>query len=236
MSSKDATYEFSKLDVELSRAELYRAYWVEEKSVNELAEEFGISRTSLYRAFQALDIPRRGQNKADKIRREKLAEKRKYWDEEYIHREYVEKGKTVSEIADECDVSTTTIRKWIKRHGFDLPDRYYDIPEFCMSCESNSHTSYPHWHGCDGQMLTVHQLVAVAEGADPYKVYNNSAWNIDHKNRHKCDNSHHNLELISSAEHGLKEYERNISWSQSFDEDDLRFAIKFMLNPSAFEL
>jgi transposase len=42
-----------------------------------------------------------------------------YRDKEWLQEQYVEQRRTQSDIADECNVSKTTIHKWVKKHGFE---------------------------------------------------------------------------------------------------------------------
>jgi transposase len=46
-------------------------------------------------------------------------EHRKYRDEDWLQTQYVDLEKTAATIADECDVSRTTIYRWLDRHGID---------------------------------------------------------------------------------------------------------------------
>lgn len=46
----------------------------------------------------------------------------RYRDSDWLHRRYHDDGRTQHEIADECDVSPRTIRKWMNRHDIDTRD------------------------------------------------------------------------------------------------------------------
>jgi len=52
--------------------------------------------------------------------------------------------------------------------------------------------------------VAIHQLVAIADGADPYKVFSDD-WHVHHKDSVKSMNSRENLELLSASEH-IKEH------------------------------
>jgi hypothetical protein len=60
------------------------------------------------------------------------------------------------------------------------------------------------WEACEGRERYVyeHQLVAIADGADPYKVFSDGRFHVHHRNRIRCDNRRENLELVDGDEHG----------------------------------
>jgi len=43
-----------------------------------------------------------------------------YHDEEWLRAEYVDAERTTTDIADECDVTAETIRRWLNKHDIDL--------------------------------------------------------------------------------------------------------------------
>lgn len=49
--------------------------------------------------------------------------KRSYKLKAFLEEEYLKKQKTVREIAEELEVSPTTISKWLKRHGIKTRDK-----------------------------------------------------------------------------------------------------------------
>jgi len=61
-------------------------------------------------------------------------EQRKYRDEEWLHKQYVEKGRTLSDIADELGVDHTTVSKWRRKLGVQKPDRVVELE--CPACGS----------------------------------------------------------------------------------------------------
>lgn len=52
-----------------------------------------------------------------------LTRTKKYRDHDWLQKEYVEKNKTMSEIAVLCNTSAMTIHHWIKKHGIEARDR-----------------------------------------------------------------------------------------------------------------
>jgi hypothetical protein len=79
------------------------------------------------------------------------------------------------------------------------------------------HHGYPRWRPSNANPVSVHQLLAISEGADPYKVFGNSKYNIHHKNGMKADNRLSNIELADSSVHGRKDGAKN-GWFYSHED------------------
>ena len=79
--------------------------------------------------------------------------------------------------------------------------------------------------------VKIHQLLAIAEGEDPEKVFSNGEYVVHHKNHVRWDNRAENIELMTNEEHtSLHAQERDCDslydeWNKSkpwFDEERLR--------------
>lgn len=130
-----------------------------------------------------------------------------------------------SEIAEIFGVHKTTISKYIRRYGLDTYGpgwRGWFVLENC--------DGYPTF-GADGRSVPIHHLVAVANGADPGKVFGNPEYSVDHSNGHKLDNRPENIQLLDASEHGRKDAERSPT---SYTQSDLMAVIQFMLNPGEY--
>jgi len=155
----------------------------------------------------------------------------KYKEEDWLEKQYLDEDRDIQDISAECDVTTTTIRHWLDK--FDIEkDR---LPGCRFNFTSYSGTDgYPTWSatGCNGYpgYLTVHRLVAIADGADPYKVFSDKNYQVHHRNGFKCDNRPSNLELIDRRSHGQHHSPDSYKWN----DDDMELVIKAMINPSRY--
>lgn len=174
---------------------LEREYWENGKSLNEIAEDCDTDGPTILRWMKRHDIPRRTPHQ----------EKGTAWkDEETLRRLYWDEGMTLEEIGNELGCSMSTVSGWMQRLGVDrikTPDEkpaYYDISK-------NGHPRWKSKHNGTTYSLKVHQLLLIAEGADPYKVFSGGEYHTHHKNGVPWDNRPENLELLTASEH-LKEH------------------------------
>jgi len=213
--------ESKRAGVHTTAKELHRLYSEEENSMKEIGEKFGCGETTVLRLMDEAGIDRRSPG------RDHYAHK-KYRDEDWLRSRFVEEGKSTSEIAKECDVTSNCINVWINE--FDLRDEITRTCEFKFTGDSN-HEGYPLW-GKTGtsDYLQVHRLVAIADGADPYDVFGDDQQHVHHRNGFKCDNRPENLELVNTRTHGKYHSPDAVQWT----DDDLEFVIRAMLNPSKY--
>lgn len=130
-------------------------------------------------------------------------------DEETLHRLYVEEKMSVLQIADKLDCGTDTVYKWMDRHGIERRNseeaalnredgdgwvtHYYDSDGYEV-CQASTPDDY------EGR-ITVHRLVAIAEGADPHEIMGQSGLDVHHINGIPWDNRPSNLEPVNNAKH-----------------------------------
>jgi len=126
---------------------------------------------------------------------------REEYSEEYHNKEVLnnwvnEKGAEISEIAEYYDVTKSCIKMHLRENDIDWRSRecYYKVAP----------NGYPKIYNT-GNVVTEHQLVALSKGYDPYKIFGQNEWSVDHKNGCKLDNRPENLELMTVVEHGKKD-------------------------------
>jgi len=210
------------LGVTTTAPELRRMYVEEKMSMRQIGEELGASETTILRFMDRAGIERR--DNVDHY------EGKNYRDQKWLRQEFVEKGRSTTEIADECDVSRHTIRNWVNK--FNLPD---ELPIKCtFNLSGLSMTSgYPTWSatGSGGAgYVYVHRLVAIANGANPYELFGDNNIQVHHRNGFKCDNRPSNLEVVDAQSHGRHHTPDTVKWT----DDDLEFVIRFMMNPAKY--
>jgi len=126
---------------------------------------------------------------------------------ERISKLYWDSGLNQKQISDVFGVSQATISDWMKQ--YDIPTRGGSQS---IGARFLTHTSgYENWLAdVDGTTKTVavHQLLAIAEGEDPSKVFSDGEYQIHHKNEIPWDNRAENIELVTRQEHADRHPER----------------------------
>jgi len=121
-----------------------------------------------------------------------------YRDAETLCRLYWDEGLSSYEIADRFGVTKTTILRWMNRLDIDRRDKLESIK-----------TTHPHIRTdaagyvriqANGEVARMHQLIAIAEGEDPYDLFGGGI-DIHHKNGIPWHNSPDNLRPMDRGEH-----------------------------------
>lgn len=166
------------------------------KTLTEIASECDVTATTIGQWMERHGIDRRGHKEAQKP-------DKPYTDEGWLRREYVDNKRAMSAIADECDVSAAVILKWLRR--FDIPTRSANEHQ---KTSPAGYQTMPHGYELatsklngDVSRVYIHQLVAIADGADPHKVFSKGKWHCHHKNSIRWDNRHGNIEFKRGEEH-----------------------------------
>jgi len=94
---------------------------------------------------------------------------------------------------------------------------------------------YPRWYfseRCDVSNVAVHQLVVIADGADPEKVFD-SQYNVHHENGCRLDNRPSNLSVVKAGEHGHRDGGKR---SNRYSWMDILYVVDFFLAPRRSQL
>lgn len=120
------------------------------------------------------------------------------WRDERVIRElYWGREMSQSEIGEKLGCSPSTVSDWLERH--DIPVR--DLGEVLrVERAAFTHDSDGYERLCARETgVCVHQLLAIADGADPHDVFDGH--DVHHRNGIPWDNRAENLEVMTHAEH-----------------------------------
>ena len=173
-----------------------RLYWDEGYSLADVGDVYDSDGVTVLNFMKDEGIPRRTPDQ----------EKGTAWkDADRLRRLYWDEGLTLEEIGDKLGCTAGTAGRWMERLGVDreLPPgekpAYYDTT-------LSGHERWKSKHDGRTRSVRVHQLLAIANGADPHKVFSNGEYNVHHKNGIPWDNRDENVELITKSEHSRRHY------------------------------
>jgi len=176
---------------------LREKYHAEGLTLDEMGELCGVTNTTISDWMDRHGIEKLGRREAQRI-------SGKHTDREWLAEQYHGKKRTLADIADECDVGPVTVMNWMERHNIPRreatrhkrvsPARYYMPPDNPYPVVASK---------CQGEFrqAKVHQLVAIADGADPDKVFSDGEYQCHHRNGVPWDNRPENIGVLSATEH-----------------------------------
>jgi len=91
---------------------LREKYWDEELSTNEIADLCGVTNVTISNWMSKHGIEKRPRNSA----------RDKYTDKEWLQEQYIEKERSLSDIANELDINRDTPRYWMEKYGIERRD------------------------------------------------------------------------------------------------------------------
>lgn len=113
---------------------------------------------------------------------------------------------TIREIADECGVSGATIHKYMDEFGIERRQSHPSRRSSNPASFTHHPDGYELWIA-DQKSVPVHQLVAVAHGADPYVVSGGGAV-VHHENGIPWDYRDENLAVYDSHSVHMRDHSR----------------------------
>lgn len=149
-------------------------------------------------------------------------EEKPWRDEDRLRELYIDKGMSSTEVAEELGCSQATIPRWLKRYDIPIQKPYNDLTR--PASFFTHKRGYERWATeYDGEAwhIPVHKLVAIADGADPSKMFSNSEYSVHHKNEIPWDNRPENIQVVSTSEH------HKIHWEARHGERPWRDKEKF---------
>lgn len=192
---------------------LRKEYIDNKRSSTYMAEECGVSPPTILDWLERYGIPRRSQKESHKPDKE-------YTDRDWLEREYIDNKRSMRDIGEECDVSAAVILKWLRRFGIETrrENDYKRLGPVIFSYEKGELGELPGPYvklrssitNEDGKReyssVYVHQLIAIAEGADPYEVFSNGEHHVHHENGIRWDNRPENIEFLTGSDHIRKHF------------------------------
>lgn len=170
---------------------LYEKYHKQGLDKSAIASEFGCSDVTVHNWMQRLGVP--------------TARARER--ESFLKSLYIDKGMKQWEIADRLDCHQTTICTELMKNGIETRDAedYQELPfYFHQGYLATRHRTTTKDGESKRNLVYIHRLIAVAK----YGVDALEGKYVHHKNGHKCDNRHENIELVSKSEHAEIHHKR----------------------------
>lgn len=175
---------------------LREMYHGEELTQAKIADRAGCHRRTIATWFRRHDITGRS---ADQ--RKKVSNSGPWDDEEVLGELYIKKRLTIAEVADQLGTSEGTVRRRMDDFGIDRRDHMEYMRQGPVFLRFDTSGYLRAESAVDGEkdIVYIHQLVAIADGADPQDVFGGGQ--IHHQNHHRADNRPENLIVLSHEEH-----------------------------------
>lgn len=192
------------------RDTLHEMYVEKGMSQPEIAEEFGVSSATISNYLRRNDIPTRGGGPS--------VEYPKLHDEEWLHENYVRKGRSSRDIADELGVSKSAVLDGLRECGIDRRDLSTSTKMGMDSGHSSFRTTKDGYEVADSRgperawSVGIHRLIAIANGADAKTIFDGNH-HVHHESNIPWDNRPDNLTVATNSEH-MKEHAKEERWGK----------------------
>ena len=137
---------------------LYNKYWIEKKSLRQIAKEFKPKNPKINYWIKKLNIPTRSISKAINI------QNKKYHNKKWLYDQYINKKKSCEKIGKEINTTPNTIHNWLKRFNIERRDKSKAQKIGQNNTETKIKKSIPmrkeknhNWKG--GNYLTKHKYI-----------------------------------------------------------------------------
>jgi len=175
---------------------LQHEYVEKGRTVGDIAEQFDMTRPGITHWMDKHDIERRGQREAQQSGG-------LHTDESWLREQYHGEGRSLSDMGGEAGVTAATVLKYMRR--YDIPRRseakHKKREPASYGAVGRGYVYSGSKHDGEQSRVWIHQLVAIADGADPHKVFSNGDYQCHHKNGVKWDNRPGNIDLLDGREH-----------------------------------
>jgi len=161
-------------------------YVEKEMSTYDVADDLDCSQGTIRKYLNKFDIDTRGEkfNRSDNT---------PWRDEERLREMYINDEMTTTEIADELGCGDTTICRWLDRHDIETRSVSQNYASYGV------YNGYEQWTATNTSVF-VHQLLVIADGADPHTVFNDD-YHVHHIDEQPLHNLNQNLEVKFASEH-----------------------------------
>lgn len=171
--------------------------WLQEKyetefmTAKEMAELTDVSERTIVRRLKEHGIEvRNGGTRKKPLSKAKLV------------REYIQRGLSARQIAEGENYSRNHVQRSLDYHEIDVRSRQEAIwKHHGEVCSYRTHRRGHVVVGSGGDSVYVHQLIAIADGADPHDIFSGGSVQCHHKTHIPWDNRPDAIEVLDESNH-----------------------------------